>query len=353
MERKNLRRVNKSNVEQHGLEPLEPLRLKEIRSFDQLLEQMKETAVGARDIGNALNVLSSMVRDTDCNIVLTLSGVVTVAKLGGIIAEMIERDLISCIVSTGAVICHGLSDERGSKHYKLPKDYSDAWLFEQGYNRIFDTIETEYAMDELDKVIKSILKDLPAERILCSSDITDLMGRYLLENGCGEGFLQMAHKKNVPIFIPAFTDSEIGFDFVLFNRYRKRKNLPEIHFDPFLDFERYYNFIINSKILGIITLGGGVPRNWAQQICPYIDIKNRREKIDIIEPKRFKYGIRICGDSPHWGGLSGSTYSEAVSWGKFVPPDEGGTFAEVHCDFTIAFPILIKALFDRLDNSPA
>jgi len=348
---KNLRKISIRDVDKHGLKPLKNIQLKKIKSFDQLLEQMGDTALGARDLGNALNVLSSMTGDADCKIVLTLSGVVTIAKLGGIITDMIERDLIHCIISTGAVICHGFNDERGNQHFKPLKDYPDDWLFEQGYNRIYDTIETEFAMDELEEVTFSILEEQPAGSVLCSADLTDLMGSYLLGKGFENGFLQMAHRKKVPILIPAFTDSEIGLAFALFNRYCKAENRPEIYFNPFLDFERYLDFIKNSKILGIISLGGGVPRNWAQQICPYIDILNRREKRMTLEPRRFKYGIRICSDPPRWGGLSGSTYAEGVSWGKYISSEQGGMFAEVYSDFTIVFPILIKALFDSMDKS--
>jgi deoxyhypusine synthase len=90
-----------------------------------------------------------------------------------------------------------------------------------------------------------------------------------------------------------------------------------------------------------------VPRNWAQQVGPYLDIIDKR----IGEGgalKRFQYGVRLCPEPEHWGGLSGCSYSEGVSWGKFVPPAEGGRYAEVPVDATIAWPILIKAVQERL-----
>ncbi len=90
-----------------------------------------------------------------------------------------------------------------------------------------------------------------------------------------------------------------------------------------------------------------MPRNWAQQIGPFVEIVSQRLGIE-LEPKRFTYAVRICPEPDHWGGLSGCTYKEGVSWGKFTPPQEGGRFAEVHCDATIAWPILVKALDQRL-----
>jgi deoxyhypusine synthase len=100
--------------------------------------------------------------------------------------------------------------------------------------------------------------------------------------------------------------------------------------------------------LGILTIGGGVPRNWAQQVGPYLDIINKRVGTG-GGFKRFDYAVRICPEPVHWGGLSGCTYSEGVSWGKIKPRTEGGKYVEVFADATIAWPIVIKAVMERLE----
>ena len=108
------------------------------------------------------------------------------------------------------------------------------------------------------------------------------------------------------------------------------------------------------------ALGGGVPRNWAQQVAPWLNEirytmvddcdKTKRFSYDPDDPynKRFRYGVRICPEPDHWGGLSGCTYAEGVSWGKFEAKEDGARFAEVPCDATIALPILVKAVLERL-----
>ena len=70
-----------------------------------------------------------------------------------------------------------------------------------------------------------------------------------------------------------------------------------------------------------------------------------------LRMNRFRYGVRICPEPPHWGGLSGCTYSEGVSWGKFLPPAEGGRYAEVHADATTVWPLLVKGVGQRLDKA--
>ena len=117
-----------------------------------------------------------------------------------------------------------------------------------------------------------------------------------------------------------------------------------LHFDPFVDLEHYADTLLQQERLGIFTIGGGVPRNWAQQFGPFIELRHRRGGED-LPLKRFHYGVRICPEPVNWGGLSGSPYSEAMSWGKFVPPEEGGRFGEVLLDATVGLPIMCAAVW--------
>ena len=121
------------------------------------------------------------------------------------------------------------------------------------------------------------------------------------------------------------------------------------NFNPFLDLQEYARLAGRATRLGIFTIGGGVPRNWAQQVAPYYEITNERLGTRLPQP-RFHYGVRICPEPAHLGGLSGCTYSEGVSWGKFVSPEDGGRYAEVPADATLIFPLLMKAVFETLDN---
>jgi deoxyhypusine synthase len=121
-------------------------------------------------------------------------------------------------------------------------------------------------------------------------------------------------------------------------------------YNPFLDVLSYARLVTSKKRVGIFTVGGGTPRNWAQQVAPFCDVVKHRLGVD-HEPPRFTYGVRICPEPVHWGGLSGSTYSEGVSWGKFVPTSEGGRFAEVFADATIAWPLVVRAVIERMQGS--
>jgi deoxyhypusine synthase len=82
-------------------------------------------------------------------------------------------------------------------------------------------------------------------------------------------------------------------------------------------------------------------------VGPFLELLHTRLNLELPE-LRFTYGVRLCPEPPHWGGLSGCTFKEGVSWGKFRSPEEGGRFAEVLCDATIAWPVLLKAVSQRL-----
>ncbi len=348
---------------QDGLEPLESLSLDDVESFATMLRSMSKTAFGGRELGSALDVLLEMTQNTSCHVVLTLSGAMTVAKQGRIICDLIDRGIVQSIVATGAMIAHGLTESIGLTHYRYDPSKSDEVLFEQGYNRIYDTLEMEQNLNDVERLVRSVLNEVePEGGVWSSARLCRALGARLSEMAEGPGILRSAYECNVPVFIPAFTDSEMGLDVStwamsrqLVNADRDKIETEELFravppFNPFLDLQEYAVRISAADEIGLLTIGGGVPRNWAQQVAPYCDIINARLGTQLRVP-RFRYGVRICPEPVQWGGLSGCTYSEGVSWGKFVPASEGGRYAEVPIDATVVLPILIKALFEELDKA--
>jgi deoxyhypusine synthase len=335
-----------------GLEAVVPLDLGAADSFDDLAQAMARTAFGGRQLGEAVDVLVHMARDPECAVVLTLSGAMTVAKMGLVICDMIDQGLVQAVVSTGALMAHGFVEATGLAHYKYRDGMNDAELYEKGYNRVYDTLEPEANLEHVEQILKHVLEGWDPSETLSSRRLNVELGKYLVEHHpTVRGVLKSAYEKQVPVFVPAFSDSEIGLGVGIFNRQQVLRGKPRIAFDPFLDLEHFSSAAASVPRLGIFTIGGGVPRNWAQQVGPYLELLDRHlgaagEGATV----RFQYGVRICPEPVHWGGLSGCTYSEGVSWGKFVPPQHGGRFAEVMSDATIAWPIVVKAALQRLQK---
>ena len=337
-----------------GLQPLESLDLEKVGSFADLLRGMSRTAFGGRALGEAFEVTLAMVRDEQCKVVLTLSGAMTIAKMGRVISTMIDHGMVHAIVSTGALMAHGLSEAVGLVHYRHDPTMSDEELFAKGYNRVYDTLEMEANLNYVEEFTSRALDRLEGSQ-LSSEIVCRSLGKVLAEDG-QSGVLRSAYEKGVPVYVPAFTDSELGLDLATWAMRRSIEAgqdgaqaafaaLPR--YNPYLDLNSFTRFCLAAPRLGIFTIGGGVPRNWAQEVGPYVDIANHRLGLQLKAP-RYSYAVRICPEPTHWGGLSGCTYSEGVSWGKFVPAAEGGRFAEVYADATTVWPLLVKGVMEEL-----
>ena len=350
---------------QDGLQPLISLNLDEQQSFSDLLQAMSDTAFSGRSLGEAARILTTMFRDRDCAVVMTISGAMTVAKQGRIICDLIDRGCVQAIVATGALIAHGLTESIGLTHYRTDPNQSDDELFQKGYNRVYDTLEMEANLNDLSTMVEELLShETEPEGGWCSSSFCRVVGQRLSDQDVGTGILRSAFEQHVPVYIPAFTDSELGLDVATWaiRRAVQRSGTADVQlsealtdiprFNPFLDLYSYAQRVTQYPRLGIFTVGGGVPRNWAQQVGPFLDVANDRAGTSFVPP-RFQYGVRICPEPVHWGGLSGCTYSEGVSWGKFFSPADGGQYAEVYADATLVLPLLIKGVFERLTDSSA
>ncbi len=300
--------------------PLEPLDLAKVNSIDDLVRAMSKTAFTG------------------------------VAKQGLIVTELIDRGIVNAVVSTGALMAHGLVEATGKAHFRHNPEVSDEELYEQGYNRVYDTLEPEQNLDDVEEVMAGVLEAWDHNEIMCSYKLNHAIGAHLAKNAKDQrGILKSAYEQGVPVFVPAFTDSELGLDVALNNRLRESTGRYRVRFDPFEDLEHFAATLLRQKKLGILTIGGGVPRNWSQQFGPFLELRHRRlgENLPL---KRYHYGLRICPEPVYWGGLSGSPYSEAISWGKFVPPAEGGKFGEVFVDATVGLPLIVAAVLERLDK---
>jgi deoxyhypusine synthase len=328
-----------------GLKPIIFPHVDKINSFNDLAVAMKGTASGARDLGEAVEAIQAMIKDKGCTVVMTLSGNAT--PFTTLIAEFIDRGIVRAVVTTGSIVTHSFSAERGRSllQVKDPDAVDDSALYNVGGNRIYDTLELENSLSEGYKTLQKLTDKMDPTVVLASADVTraigDLLNSKFPQNN---GLLHAAAKANVPVFVPSFTDCEIGLDFLGQNLKRRKDGKEELKFDAFLDVERYFDLIKKADTVGIIELGGGTPRNWGQQIGPFADILSEQG----LEPKsliiRIKYAVRLCSAPPGEGGLSGCTFAEGRSWGKFLREEDGGMFAEVVGDYSISFPMICAAV---------
>jgi deoxyhypusine synthase len=337
---------------EHGMKPVTFPHPNEIHTFGDLTKAMGETTAGARDLGKAVEVVKAMMADEGCTVVLTLSGNAT--PFTTLIAELIDRKIVHAVVSTGSIVTHTFSAERGRPMFQIedPDAIDDNWFYNRGYNRIYDVVELESSLNEGYDLLRSVTDTMIEDASVSSADITKAIGKQLNEKFPEpNGLLHAAERAGVPIFIPAFSDCEVGLDFHAQNLERRAAGKPEVLYSAFKDLEQYCAVIKAAKTVGVLELGGGVPRNWAQQVGPFFDILTAKK----MEPKdlivRIKYAVRICSAPGTEGGLSGCGFAEGRSWGKFLDEQSGGMNAEIVGDYSLAFPLLCAAVLE--DNKTA
>ena len=314
------------------------------RSTISLLRSLGRYGGLAAQVARGAKALEAMVRDQDCARFLTISGAMTVGKMDLVICDMIELGMIHAISSTGALMAHGLVSSIGLKHYKYNPRYDDTELARRKLNRVTDTLEPETNLDTVEKIIGEVIDNLDGKQTLSPTALNRLIGKYLAEHYPNErGILKSAYLKKVPVFVPAFVDSELGNDIYIHNIKRRRRGKKPILMDLERDSKELIKIVTGAKKFGIFSIGGGVPRNNVQNVAPLIEIIN--ERLGPTYPnRRFSYGVRICPDKPHFGHLSGCTYSENESWRK---ADKNGIYAEMLADATQVWPFLIKYLMEK------
>ena len=298
----------------------------------------------AAQVSRAAKALHAMVNDKECVRFLTVSGAMTVGKMDLVICDMIEMGLVQAVSSTGALMAHGLVSSIGLKHYKYNPAYDDTALARHKLNRVTDTLEPETNLDTVEKVVGKVISQIDGVRSFSPIRLNHAIGKYLAKHYPNDrGILKSAYLHRVPVFVPAFVDSELGNDLYIHNIRRRRSGRKPIVMDLERDSKALIELVTDKKRFGILTIGGGVPRNNVQNVSPLIEIINERLGKTYPE-RRFTYGVRICPDRPHFGHLSGCTYSENESWRKAV---KNGTYAEVLADATQVWPFLVKYLMEK------
>src|ERR1700730_15233568 len=182
------------------LRPIFPLDLSKCRTIDELVRAMGDTAFTGRQIGDAADVLEAMARDKDCFVAMTLSGALTVGKMGLIFCVLIESGIVKAIVSTGALMAHGLVEATGRSHFRYNDKMDDRELFVAGYNRVYDSLEPEVNLDHVEEVMQEILAGWDASEVVCSWKINQRIGQYLKHLAKGRGILKSCAERNVPVF---------------------------------------------------------------------------------------------------------------------------------------------------------
>jgi deoxyhypusine synthase len=316
-----------------------PIRHIEIAEYNvvPLVDAMASMAYTSRDTARAASIYEKMLRDGECGVILCLAGSLISAGLQKVFVDMVRGNMVDAIVSTGAnIVDQDFFEALGFRHYIAGDEYKygngDGDLRELMIDRIYDTFIDEEELRICDETTEKIINSL-APRAYSSREIIREMGVYLEREGRtpagghNDSIVFAAYEKQVPIFCPAFSDCSAGFGFVAHQHARRGK--PVVSIDSAKDFYELTQLKIANPTTGLLMIGGGVPKNFAQDIVVAAEILG-------VDAPMHKYAIQVTVADSRDGALSGSTLKEASSWGKVDTTYEQMVYAEA----TLALPLI-------------
>jgi deoxyhypusine synthase len=314
----------------------QPVRHIDITAFDAtpIVTAMSGMSFAARDLSVAADIYDRMLADKKCAVILSIAGSTSAAGCMQIYTEMVKNNMVDAIVATGATIVDmDFFEALGFRHYQGSPHVDDQQLRKLYIDRIYDTFIDEEELQVCDRTIKEIADALPP-RVYSSREFIREMGRYLTTHARKkDSLVQAAYENGVPIFCPAFSDSSAGFGLVL---HQVQHPLNHVSIDSVKDFRELTMVKIKAKSTGLLIIGGGVPKNFAQDtvICAEILGKN---------VPMHKYAIQITVADMRDGACSSSTLKEASSWGKVDTVFEQMVFAEA----TSVLPLIASYVYHR------
>jgi len=313
-------------------QPIRHLDLEEAQTLLDLVRGFQYTSFQSRNVFKCYEVFRKMLDDPSCIIFLGLSGAMIPGGMRKVIRDMIEKKLIDVLVSTGANIFHDIFENFGYRHFVGSEDGDDDALRKHRIVRVYDALMDDHEINQVIHLLSKVPKDLE-ERVVSSRRYLEVLGKRLKDEG---SILRAASQCGVPVFVPALSDSSIGIG-LTFLHARKKVPSEGLVIDQIRDSYEIAQLKRMASVTGAIYIGGGVPKNYIQQLGPVNELLFKKES-------GHRYAFQITTDDPKWGGLSGCTFDEAKSWGKI---EKSSTYAALYMDATVALPLLVGAILQE------
>ena len=311
----------------------------DITSFDArpIIDQMAVMSFTSRDTAKAAEIYNMMLADKKCSVILTLAGSTSAGGCMKLYTDLIKNNMVDAIVATGAsIVDMDFFEALGFKHYQGSQFMDDKVLRDNYIDRIYDTYIDEEQLQACDHTIGKIADSLEA-RPYSSREFIKEMGKWLTKNSKKkESLIQLAYEHGVPIFCPAFTDSSAGFGLVVHQIERMKKKKPYLTIDSIADFRELTDIKIKAGTTGLLMIGGGVPKNFAQDTVVCAEILGH-------DAEMHKYAVQITVADVRDGACSSSTLKEASSWGKVDTTYEQMVYAEA----TSVLPLIASDAYHR------
>jgi deoxyhypusine synthase len=311
-----------------------PVDFENINDVGDLVESFQSASIQARNLGQCAKIFGTMLQDEEKpTIILGLAGPLIAAGLRKVIRDMVHYNMVDVIVSTGAILYQDYYNALGGGHYYGSPNADDTQLRELFINRIYDT----YVDDELfveDDTLVGKFADTLEPGNYSSRDFISRLSETIDDE---DSILVTARKNNIPVFCPAINDSSLGIGLTEHYYSARKEGRTPITIDSIRDNYELTQVVVNSTRTAAFYVAGGVPKNYVNDsvVMSYIFGK---------DTGGHKYALQVTTDSPHWGGLSGSTLAEAQSWGKI---NKDATHCMAFVEPSVSLPLIYGYAFQK------
>ena len=269
---------------------------------------------------------------------VTLSGAMSTAGVGRVLARMIREDKVHAITCTGANLEEDVFLLLAGKGYEwCPKwralsAQDEQELYERGMNRVTDTCIPEDVMRHVEHRLRGIWERtlssderfFPFEFFYEVLDQPDLAQHYQMP--AEDSWLLAAKEKSIPVYTPGWEDSTIGNIFTawamikgVFNHTCLRTGTEQL-----AHLARWYRNANGmdedgkpgepqNPGVGFFQVGGGIAGDF-----PICAVPMMIQDLKWEDTPLWSYFCQICDAVTSYGGYSGAVPNEKITWGKLA-----------------------------------
>ena len=308
----------------HSGKPVEDMSIRNDTRVEKIFEQMsKSGGFESRNLAESLDILTSMIKDDDCQKFLSLVAAIISTGLRGIVKDMIKNKWFNVVITTCGALDHDIA-RHFSNYNEGSFTLDDAKLADQNIHRLGNVLVPMQSYGPLiEEKMQLFLEEEynKGTREMSTEDICKMIGSHLGE----DSFLYWASKNDIKVIVPGIVDGAVGSQIWMFTQKHA-----DFKLNITKDADTLSGIIFKAKKTGALMLGGGISKHHTLWWNQY------REGLD--------YAVYITTAQEFDGSLSGALVREAISWGKVAQNAKQTT---IHAEITTVLPFLYSALLSR------
>ena len=310
----------------HSNKPVEDISINNDTSIEKIFGQMsKSGGFESRNLAESLDILTTMIKDDDCQKFLSLVGAIISTGLRGIVKDMIKNKWFNVVITTCGALDHDIA-RHFSNYNEGSFTLDDAELADQDIHRLGNVLVPMQSYGPLiEEKMQLFLEEEynKGTREMSTEDICKMIGSHLGE----DSFLYWASKNDIKVIVPGIVDGAVGSQIWMFTQKHA-----DFKLNITKDSDTLSGIIFKAKKSGALMLGGGISKHHTLWWNQY------REGLD--------YAVYITTAQEFDGSLSGALVREAISWGKVTQNAKQTT---IHAEITTVLPFLYSALLSKFE----